>query len=173
MKTRLFIGIAALIFLAVGPQQLEAEFYRYVDQRGNVLYTDDLSKVPPEQRDKAQAYEESKSPAVSTEKESDQKDVQKDAAGTEPAALAKEREQIEAKEKALNSEYSNLMKERSELDQEKQNALTPAQIKAYNQKIVDFNTRIQAYEEKCSLYADQVKSFNERAKEAQKESRNQ
>ena len=55
----------------------------------------------------------------------------------------------EAQEKALNSEYSNLMKERGDLDKEKQTAVTPAQIKAYNQRIVDFNTRIQAYEQKA------------------------
>ena len=71
---------------------------------------------------------------------------------------------------AATGEYENLMKERKTLDDEKQNAVTPEQIKQYNQKIVDFNTRIQAYEAKRNAYADQVKDFNERLKAEQQES---
>lgn len=173
MKKRWLISLAFAGLLMVAMQPAQADFYRYVDEHGNVLYTDDLSKVPADQRDKAQAYEESESPAATTGEASDQDKDQKDSSAGDASVLAQERERIEAREKALNDEYKRLMKERSELDKEKQNALTPAQIKAYNQKIVDFNTRIQAYEEKRSLYTDQLESFNERLKANQKESQNE
>jgi len=97
---------------------------------------------------------------------------QHDASRAVGSSLENERQSIQAREKALNDEYNSLMKERAALDQEKQDAVTPDQIKAYNQKIVEFNARIQAYEEKRAVYADQVAAFNEKLKSGQQESQN-
>jgi uncharacterized coiled-coil DUF342 family protein len=54
------------------------------------------------------------------------------------------------------------MKKRSELDKEKNTAHTPDQIKDYNQKIIEFNALIQAYDAKRDALTEQVKAFNER-----------
>lgn len=170
MKMRFWIVV--WLFLAIAVPYADADFYRYVDEHGNVLYTDDLSKVPVEQRDKAQSYEDSRSaaPAAVTETKTDES--QHDASRAVGSSLENERQSIQAREKALNDEYNSLMKERAALDQEKQDAVTPDQIKAYNQKIVEFNARIQAYEEKRAVYADQVAAFNEKLKSGQQESQN-
>ena len=170
MKMR--YGLVVWLFLAIALPHADADFYRYVDEHGNVLYTDDLSKVPVEQRDKAQSYEDSQSPAPPAVKEAKTEGSQLDPSPTVGGNLENERQSIQAREKALNDEYNSLMKERNALDQEKQDAVTPDQIKAYNQKIVEFNARIQAYEEKRAVYADQVAAFNEKLKSGQQESQN-
>jgi len=164
------IILAILLFLAIaGPAS--AEFYRYVDKHGNVLYTDDLSKVPADQRAKAQAYDESYSQPAKPQDSPAPKVTGPSAAETQ--ALEAERKQLEEHEQALNREYDDLMKQRATLDEEKVNAVTPAQIKEHNQKIVELNTRIKAYEGKRDAYSDKVKAFNERAKSQTSEDQKQ
>ena len=47
MKKGVITGILLVLVLYL---PVTAEFYRYKDAHGNTIYTDDLSKVPPEQR---------------------------------------------------------------------------------------------------------------------------
>ena len=140
-----------------------AEFYRYVDEHGNVMYTDDLSNVPPDQRDKVRPYEESESepPPVEPKKAESPETGKADMT----SELEKERQRLQEQEKALNQEYEDLMKMRSQLNEEKGTAVTNAQIKAYNQQIIDFNRRIQAYEKKRDALANEVKTFNKKVEE--------
>lgn len=155
--------VLAIVMVLALLRPASAEFYRYVDKHGNVLYTDDLSKVPADQRERARPYDESFSAPAKPAESSPQKATPP----KEPAAaqaLEEERRQLEEQEKILNREYEDLMKQRTALDEEKANAVTPAQIKNYNQKIVDFNTRIKSYEVKQDTYSEKVKAFNERSK---------
>ena len=64
--------VRLLIFLMLVslPLSASAEFYRYVDEKGNVHYTDDLSTVPKSQQTDIYEY---------TESQNDRDDNQKDA----------------------------------------------------------------------------------------------
>ena len=165
------IVLAIFLFIGItGPAS--AEFYRYVDKHGNVLYTDDLSKVPADQREQARAYDESfGKPAKPQASPAPQAPAAPNPAAAQ--ALEAERKQLEEQEQTLNREYDDLMKQRAALDEEKANAVTPAQIKEYNQKIVDFNSRIQSYEGKRDAYSEKVKTFNEHAKSQSPEAQKQ
>ena len=146
-----------LIFFSLFAGSASAEFYRYVDGHGNVLYTDDLSKVPPDQRKGIQSYEafEPKpEPVIKEEKAVQETNNEKD---------KQARQKLLEQQASLNKEYDQLMVERSKLNDEKDKAVTTAQIKEYNKRIVDFNARIQAYEEKRDALTREVKAFNDRS----------
>lgn len=55
MRTGLGIILIAAM-LAVPPAS--AEFYRYVDENGNIRFTDDITMVPREQREKLREYQD-------------------------------------------------------------------------------------------------------------------
>jgi chromosome segregation ATPase len=147
------IMIIALILLAM-TLPASAEFYRFTDRHGNIIFTDDLSKVPPEQREQVKAYHESK---YRPPKEPDPK-VDQDKA-TDNAGEDKEYTRLRQQEEALKTERNALQTERDRLNQEKIEAVTPEQIKEHNRSIVDFNARIQAYEEKRDAYAAEVQKY--------------
>jgi hypothetical protein len=152
MRCIITIGLFFLVTLA---QPVSAEFYRYEDRHGNIIYTDDLSKVPLDQREKAKPYTESvaQPPKAPKQQENQKKE--------DPVNTGdKEYERLRQQEEMLTRERDDLTKERDRLNQEKKNAVTPQQIKEYNRSIVDFNTRIQALEEKQKVFTTDVEKYN-------------
>ncbi len=167
MKKALFFFV--LFLLSISVVTVSADFYRFVDENGNIIYTDDINKVPVEQREKVQSYEES---TPEQAKPADSGDAPEDAAGNKTAITdegLKERDRLQAQEKELSREYEELMSQREQLNDVKKNAVSTEQINEYNQKIIEFNARIQAYEEKRGALETEVKAFNERLKASQKE----
>jgi chromosome segregation ATPase len=162
MKSLIMVTLAVVWLANAGFAR--AEFYRYVDRHGNIIFTDDLSKVPPDQRDKVQAYEESHSTESTVSPEAIE--AAADNSGTQ---IETERQHLQKREKSLHQEYENLMTERAQLDEQKAEAVTSDQIRDYNEKIVQFNTRIQAYEEQRDAYDADLKTFNTRLEDLQAE----
>jgi hypothetical protein len=152
--------MSGLLLVLVFTLPATAEFYRYQDTHGNTIYTDDYSKVPPEQRQGAQSYDEAISKPETAPKE-DQVENQ-DAQAATDGEDAKELQRLEQRQKALTQEYDALAAERVALDNEKKEVLSSTQIKEYNRKTIEFNARIKAYEEKRDAHTIEVKKFNAR-----------
>jgi DNA repair exonuclease SbcCD ATPase subunit len=162
-------SVVGLIIILVFASTASAEFYRYVDQHGNVIYTDDLSKVPEDQRDKVRQYENSPEPVIPKTKE--ETDASQAKVQTDRDELEDLRQQLQTREKTLNKEYKELMKIRKELNEERSKAVTKAQRESYNQRIVEFNTRIQDYEKQRDALAVEVDAFNKKAEERSSETK--
>ena len=54
----LYIFLFFFLLMVQGPLNLQAEFYKYVDKEGRTFYVDDLSRVPPEYRNRVEVYKE-------------------------------------------------------------------------------------------------------------------
>ena len=146
------------------------EFYRYQDAHGNVIYTDDLSKVPAEQRSHAEMYEESQ--IGITPQKAQENEATESSSSSQPVdleTLKKEGERLFKLKEELDQEYQALAKESAELKTEQDAAATPDQIKAVNKKVVSYNAKFQAYHEKSAAYETDVKAYNERTKALEEE----
>jgi hypothetical protein len=153
-----FIKIICLLAVMIPVASAGADFYRYTDQHGNVIYTDDINQVPDAQRTNARiADDESLTPPGSA------------ASATSPDAgslpdkamddLKGELEQLEGLRLKLKQEFNSLAKENTRLKAKQKTAVTPAQRKAFNKEVVSYNTRFQAYKQKEAAYKSRLEKY--------------
>lgn len=167
MKTASFLSLLAIALLIHSPAA--AEFYRYTDVHGNVIFTDDLSKIPADKREEARAYEESgrsPSPAPAPLTEAQSPSNGKSAPGT-LEAIRQEGDRLQGVRDELDQEYNLLAEENSKLREEQKQAVTPDQVKAVNQKVVSFNTRFKAYQAKSEAFKSELDAYNRRVEAAE------
>jgi flagellar motility protein MotE (MotC chaperone) len=165
---KIFIIITFLMFSV----SAAAEFYKYVDEEGNVRFTDDINQVPVAQRAKIRSYIESVSDPppeqeATQENQADQAAADQqtnfpDLSDDEPESLADAKNQIEKLKSEIDQEYEALLKEKEQLAKEKKQAKTREQIIEYNKKIEHMNKRVEAYEENGKAYKAQVDAYNVR-----------
>jgi Zn-dependent M32 family carboxypeptidase len=167
MKKIWLYNLLPLIILAMASSG-SAEFYRYQDPHGNVIFTDDLSKVPADQRSQATMYEESHtSPSAPGVQEGQSAGNTPEKEASEIDALKAEGQRLMKVKEKLDQDYNELASENARLKVEQKEAVTPDQIKAVNKKVVSFNTQFQAYQEKSAAYDADVKAYNERLSKAE------
>lgn len=165
---KIFIVITFLMF-SVGAS---AEFYKYLDDEGNVRFTDDINQVPEAQRAKIRSYIESESqePAeqdvaqenkpeqISEDQQTDFSDLSDD----ESESLEDAKKRIDELKSEIDEEYTVLLKEREQLAKDKKEAKTKEQILEFNKRVESLNKRVAAYEKKGKEYKAQVNAYNQR-----------
>ncbi len=159
MKILVIFGLFATVLLV---SQAGAENYRYVDQHGNMIYTDDMNQIPQDYRSKAEVITSTDflSPfGTDTDGTKPKNPALPDPPGKD---LENERRRLAATKARLEAEFRALVKENTGLKEEQKAAVTPEQVRAINKKAVDFNTRFRAYQEKKAAYEAQIKSFNKK-----------
>jgi hypothetical protein len=125
-----------------------AEFYKYRDENGVVRYTDNPLEIPKDQQENVEAYREIKVLEAAGE-----------AAKVE--SMDDIGEKLRAQKMILDKEYQGLVAERQQLEQEDKIDRTGAEHDAFQKKIVDFNLRLQQYEEKRLLFKEKADTYNE------------
>jgi chromosome segregation ATPase len=176
---KIFIIITFLMFSV----SAAAEFYKYVDEDGNVHFTDDINQVPAEQRAKIRSYVESVSedPAgqeVTRENQSEQAATDQqtnfpDLSGDESESLEDAKKRIDELKSEIDQEYEALLKEKEQLAKNKEKAKTRKQIIEFNKKVDSLNKRVVVYEKKGKDYKEQVDAYNQRIKRQDSEDQTQ
>lgn len=146
-STVVFWLFAGLICLS-GANAAFAEFYKYKDENGKIRFTDDLSQVPEDQRQKLGIYDEPADFGIEPEKPAESEEKNK----PKPPTY-----------KQLKEEEEALAKELDELKKEKEKLPAPDD-KSYRTKVDRLNKKIQEYEEKRAAYNKKVKEYNDARK---------
>ena len=147
----LYFSIIFLVMFFIALDS-DAQFYQYKDKNGAIVYTDDVSKIPLDQRDSVKTYSSSENTKPSEKKEeapvpTDKAKVLKTSPPTD---------NFDTQREALYKEYESLTKDRDQLIKEQEMVKTPSKQEAYNKKVNQLNENIEAFKAR-------IKEFNIKA----------
>jgi chromosome segregation ATPase len=155
---------AILTMLVLTPIEAKADFYKYTDGNGNTIFTDDLSKIPEDQRDKITKYQEplplpqtEKSVIKKTQKSTPENSKKVSATSEEMNA---KKEDLEKRQIQLEQEYEALMKEKAALEHQQAEAKDINEIKVYNELVRVFSDKLNKYNKKRIALETEVSEYN-------------
>jgi len=151
----LLICLFILVFTATG----HAEFYKYTNEKGEVIYTDDISRIPAEKRGEVDVYTESYSDFSFEDEEMD--DINEE-------DMPSMRNRLDLIREGLENEFNEISTEKEQLDAIKETLHTGSDIsdiEDYNERLDALNTRIDLYEQKRIAFESQTQKYNDRIKE--------
>jgi hypothetical protein len=165
-----WIILAGVVFCLLFTISVSAEFYKYHDENGNVHFTDDFNKVPPDQRTAVKGYEEIEAT----------KEEEKESAAAEPQAAANKGGEADKKSKydlnnkikdldkrktELADEYESLMKENAAVAKMRKEVKTPADAQKYNDTVRALNKKLKEHDKKRKAFYADVEDYNARVAE--------
>jgi exonuclease VII large subunit len=151
------------------PLWASAEFYRYIDENGNIHYTDDLSTVPENQQSDIYEYgesqrneydnQENEQSAVKSKPLFEEKQTQDQ---NETDDLTETKRRLDRKKEEFDKEYKALMQERARIAKDNKNLKSRSAAKKYNKSISKFNEKIADYETRKKVFDAEVEEYNAR-----------
>ena len=145
-----FIASIVLVITSGIYQSALGEFYQYKDKDGVVIFTDDLSQVPEDQRPIIKTYESIKSPPP----EDTVEDLKNTPASTQPK---NQNTDFEEEKKWLVDEQYALEREREKLNQLKNEVDSSEKQESYNAKVRQLNQRIRNYKERLDQFNTKIR----------------
>ena len=161
------------------PSPVRAEFYKYVDQKGVVHYTDNLAEVPKDQRpgvatysqpeDFAKPEEAAETAAPEAAAEPGEKAAEPSGGGAEETTkgtrtvntqAAAEVERLQKIQNDLDQEYDSLMVEQEALKKAREAIKVDKDMRAHNEKVRALNQRITDYEKRRKAFKKEADAFN-------------
>lgn len=158
--------------VAVWAAPAVGEYYRYTDSDGVVRFTDDLARVPPDQRPEVKTYASSlnASDAAATAASSAQPAsgrVSPAGSGSQSEVAAREEQtyrqaaELDQAQAELRQTFATLGEARASLESQAPPAWAPAAERdAYRRQVEALNARINRYEAQRADYSRRVEAFN-------------
>jgi len=152
------------------------DYYRYRDENGVLRFTDDLSRVPSDQRPKVTAYRSVENgPVVKQDSAANEKNKPHPQGSTNSEALpagnaweekkARKMAAFDRKQAELDRTFQALQNERAKLmnDAPSENA-SFGEKAIFNRKVKALNTKIGRYEKELAAFNRQVEDYNAQVK---------
>jgi predicted RNase H-like nuclease (RuvC/YqgF family) len=155
-----FAFIAFLFIVFVAPKPGHVEYYQYTDENGVTRFTDDLTNVPENIREKVEAFEEIKSTS-GQQKFHWQKDRNTDADNGYSSASGQNdgTDAILKERAALKQRFEALEQEKKELEDDFKGSKDNKAIKEYNDRIRELNNKISEYEKDRKAFEKKVEDL--------------
>lgn len=149
-----------------------AEFYKFVDEKGNVHFTDDFNQVPADQREQARGYEEYRQPESAApsqakidpagEKDPDETASSETRDDGEAPDFDNQLKALDQRKAELADEYEALLKENAHLNELKKTVKNRAAADQYNQNVRKLNAKLQEHDRKRKVFFSDVEDYNAR-----------
>jgi len=162
MRTLLIVVISSFVlssFCAAG------QYYKFIDKNGVVSFTDDLSRIPKEQRPEIEVAKEIKSHPEIQNSTTTQEEEKVET--VEPVNLESEAEALKSIKAELDKEAEAINSESIRLIEQGKGVKGRNNIEEYNIKIEKLNERTNIYGAKQAEYVKRANEYN--AKVGQKE----
>jgi chromosome segregation ATPase len=161
-----WIIVLVLILLAAS---VSAEIFKYVDQDGNVLYTDDLSVIPAAQRSDVEVFSQTADKAHAAPEAAVQQSKQTETTKADDSEelsvrLEKQRTALAREGEALEEEIQALKKEKEAFFSSRRfksgtDSRITRQLKELNKKIAASNKKLEKFEKKKAAYEAEMKAI--------------
>ncbi len=159
---KLFICLIIISFSAT----VSAEFYKYIDENGNICFTDDFNKVPQDQRSNIKGYEESESDSNINEGKTGTVEEEKTQAdGEKLESLEELHSRLNNTRSQLIQEDETINKEREQIIKDRQNAKTTDDVININERAKKLNQRQENLKKKNEAFESERKKYRVRVTE--------
>ncbi|MBF0233244.1 MAG: DUF4124 domain-containing protein [Desulfamplus sp.] len=167
MRYLIITALLSILFSNLCPA---TEYYRFTDENGAVIFTDDISRVPRDQRPEIEVTKgvESYKPGSAIEHGKNSQDregvpgEQISDKGTDPKTLEVEAEELRAIKAELDREAEEIGQESLILVEQANDLKGVEEISHYNEKAEALNERIKVYQAKQAEYIIKVNSYNKK-----------
>ena len=154
-----------LLLLGLFPAIVSAEIYKYIDNNGQLRFTDDLSRVPVAQRSQVKKYKEIKPVPVKHLPQTNETVISTPANTSQnnptAAQFTSKRQRLQSKKENLDLVFKQLMNEKQKLAKHKVTLHAKIEFEEYNQKAKLLNAKIAAYEKRRHLFNSEISVYNQ------------
>ena len=158
-------GCLIIIFFST---TVSAEFYKYVDENGNICFTDDFNKVPEDQRAGLKGYEESESDGdTDTVEKKVVKEIKVQDDNENKENLGKFYDRLNNTRLQLVKEHEEIQKERKQIIEDRKNAETSEDTGKVNERIKKLNKRQEELKNKNEAFEAERKEYRKKLEEAE------
>jgi hypothetical protein len=191
MKKFIWMFVFALpLVMATGA--VCGEFYQYTDPQGNLVFTDDITTVPEDQRSGMQTYEAVRPAPTETPETPEALDVPDDT-GLEPPDMTVEADEdmgvdvsgtpfgpdaselpeaepvqedhLDREKNRLDALHDELMEERKRLSEMPVDQMNNTQRNVHRDRVNRLNTRLREFDRQVDRFQQSVREYNIRIQE--------
>ncbi|MFZ0243672.1 MAG: DUF4124 domain-containing protein [Desulfobacterales bacterium] len=165
---KLILTLACLLCTSAA----SAEFYKYLDEQGNVHFTDDYNQVPPDQRKQVKGYEEVQPLDTATAAQvkidpaaapvPEEPSAGETAGEAAPNDFDRQLKSLDQRKAELAAEYETLMQENTHLNDIKKSVKNRTDADQYNESVRKLNTKLQEHDRQRKEFFSDVEAYNAR-----------